>query len=67
MKNQKTNSEIQNRINELIWKIQSSEPTSIEGNTHIHNVHQILTEEEMKELSYLCEMEDLLENLEISK
>ena len=56
----KTNSEIQNRINELIWKIQTSEPTSIENGNHIHNVFQILTKEEFEELSFLCEVQEMV-------
>ena len=51
---------IQNRIEQLLMKVQKSEPTTIEGSNHIHDVFQILTEDEFKELSVLCEIQEMV-------
>jgi len=59
MKNKMENT-IQERIEELLMKVQTSEPTSVVGSNHIHNVFEILTEDEWSELSTLCEIQEMV-------
>jgi GTPase SAR1 family protein len=68
MKTQKTNSEIQNRIDELKNKLeQASDINLIINGERSTQIDEVWSEEEMDEFVHLIELKEMLENLEISK